>query len=180
MCTDVSLENNTPLLFCVPGFRHLDCEWVEAFVYNMTAAWAVLELCRFSCITSPFNDLHCTITACGAPPFLFLTFIPHLSSIYFYWPLKSSCLSSAANSVTGCVLSVLSVSAQSEPSPMETWISQASQIHTFHILITHFIFLSPPCSQHDLTTLLPPPKCITASANPAEPLLMLLCAASVS
>lgn len=178
MRTNVSLENNT---LCFPSSRYfcakyLDCEWVEVFVHNMSSA------SRFSCVTSPFNYFHCTVTACGTPPFRSLAVILHLISILLLLTTKKlmPLLLTAANSVTfpGCVHSQF-------PPSLHSFSHGNMNLPSFtdtHIPnFNHKLYFSfPPCSQHDLTTLFPPPNRITASAGPAVPLLALLRAASMS
>lgn len=102
---------------------------------------------------------------------------------YFYWPLKSLMRLSSQLLILSHFLGVPSQlpSLSAEFEPRETRISRASRTHTFHNFNHTLYFPFPPSrSQHDLTTLLPPPKRITASASPTGPLLTPLCAAFVS
>lgn len=145
MCTNVSLENNTPALLCLPAASALllHCEWADLFVYSWS--WTRTELCRFSCIMSQLSVLHQTVTTCGAPPPFFFSFfqdfMPHLISILLLLTAKKlTLLLPAANSVTfpGCALFPPSLCGLSR-SPWKHE-SRKLQIHTFHALITLFIF----------------------------------------
>lgn len=148
----VSLENKTPSITLVPSA--LECEW-DLFRFEVCQDHTDLHTSM-----SPFNDLHCTVTACSAPAMEFSFWLSYYISFpsYFYWPLKSSGFSSQLPILSH----FLGVHSQFPPSPLFTFWAcgnadlSVSQIHTFHILITHFIFLfplvlhmtSPPCSLH--------------------------------
>lgn len=122
-----------------------------------------------------------TVTACAAPPFLFLAFVLHLISILLLLTTKKthvsphSCQFSHISWV--CTLSSpsspsLSLSAHFEPWPTKTWISQASQTYAFHMLITRFIFLFPPL----VLNMTSPPCSLRPNVEQHQPARQRLCA----
>lgn len=122
----------------IPGSNHfcpkyLHCGWVTACIHRLSYAQTVQVLMHI-------------VTAYSVPLFLFLAFILHLISILLLLTTKRSNLPSqlpiqshfpGVHSQFPPSLHSLSHSKCKHGSP------QASQIHTFHIFITRFIFFFP-------------------------------------
>lgn len=152
--------------------------WMGQDTYLLSCARIVQILMHHDTFSWLLHYYYYTVAACGAPSchttsYFHPTFVDHRTSLR---------LLTVDHSVTfpWCALSVLSFSAQLMSQRMQTRIFPKLHRYTHSTFSSHALFSFSPCSRHDLTTFLPPPKRITASASPAVPLLMPLFAASTS